>query len=47
MPVVNPEKLVSLQNNADGIRNVSVELDNDDFGVLADRRTFRFAFSHM
>jgi hypothetical protein len=37
MPVVNPEKLVALQRNPEGIRNVSGGW-RGNFGIFADRR---------
>ena len=42
MPVVNPEKLIALQRNADEIRNVRhTVLDHE--GPSADGRHFRSA----
>jgi hypothetical protein len=42
MPVVNPEKLVALQRNPEGIRNVSCPW-RGNFDITADT-TSRFAY---
>ncbi len=43
MPVVNPENLVALQRNPEGIRNVSAMWRRGDFVLLTDNDS-RFVY---